>query len=129
MKDYCKLCDSPLTDEEETKGSEICETCMGGEEDNVVGFIDLSLQNKALYEGCNIERLAGKLTLLSTPDETIEIMGQNLSKMNMDSDLVTISGGMAIWAYLIVFHFLHGKTKRIYYVDGKGTRILVGAHG
>ena len=40
-----------------------------------------------------------------------------------------LTGGMAIWAYLAVFHYLHGRTKRIWYEDGRGERVLVAAHG
>jgi len=43
--------------------------------------------------------------------------------------LTMLTGAMAIWAYLAVFHLLHGKTRRIYYQDGRGERLLVAAHG
>ena len=49
--------------------------------------------------------------------------------MEIDREEVTLTGSMAIWAYLVAFHFLHGKTKRIYYEDGRGVRVLVAAHG
>jgi hypothetical protein len=42
---------------------------------------------------------------------------------------VVLTGGMAIWAYLVVFHFLHGRTRKILYEDGRGERVLVAAHG
>ena len=91
--------------------------------------IDLSLKNDSLYQGLQIENLAGKLTLITTPDEAIPVITANLDKQDIDPKEVILTGGMAIWAYLIVFHYLHGKTKRIYYEDGKGERFLVAAHG
>jgi hypothetical protein len=56
-------------------------------------------------------------------------MAANLAAMEIDRDEVVLTGGMAIWAYLAVFHFLHGRTRRIWYEDGLGRRILVAAHG
>ncbi|HEX9943041.1 MAG TPA: hypothetical protein VGG03_13565 [Thermoanaerobaculia bacterium] len=56
-------------------------------------------------------------------------MVHNLASLEIDPDEVVLTGSMAIWAYLVVFHFLHGKTRRIYYEDGRGTRVLVAAHG
>lgn len=91
--------------------------------------LDLSLANRDLYSGVKIEVLAGKPTLLSPPDEAMRVMLENLSRTHIDSNEVVLTGSMAIWAYLVVFHFLHGKTKRIYYQDGRGQRVLVAAHG
>ena len=95
--------------------------------------LDLSLTNDALYAGAEIRVLAGKPTLLTPPEEAIAVMAANLVKMDreglIDREEVTLTGGIAIWAYLVVFHFLHGKTKRIYYESGRGERILVAAHG
>lgn len=91
--------------------------------------LDLSLENRTLYEGLAIQRLAGRLTLVSAPDEAIDVLCRNLRRMEIDPEDVTLTGSMAIWAYLVVFHYLHGRTKRIHYEDGKGNRILVAAHG
>lgn len=91
--------------------------------------LDISLDNQALYAGMSIEELAGKSTLLTPPEEAIRTMVANLRKLEIDPNEVVLTGGMAIWAYLVVFHFLHGKTRRIYYEDGRGSRVLVAAHG
>ena len=48
---------------------------------------------------------------------------------DIDPDEVVLTGAMAIWAYLAVFHYLHGRTRRIHYEDGVGNRVLVAAHG
>ena len=92
-------------------------------------MLDVSLANKTLYRGLKVEKLAGKLTLLTPPAEAIERMLANLSHAAIDPEEVVLTGSMAIWAYLAVFHFLHGRTKRIWYEDGRGERILVAAHG
>ncbi len=91
--------------------------------------LDLSLSNPILYEGLSIEELAGRLTLLTSPAEAIPVIARNLSRLEIDPEEVTLTGGMAIWAYLVVFHVLHGRTKRVYYEDGRGVRVLVAAHG
>jgi hypothetical protein len=91
--------------------------------------LDLSLANHELYAGLKIEILAGKPTLLSPPDEAMRLMRENLERKRIDPEEIILTGSMAIWAYLVVFHFLHGKTKRIYYEDGRGQRVLVAAHG
>lgn len=92
-------------------------------------ILDLSLANEALYRGLSIDILAGKRTLTTPPENVIPVMMENLSRMPIDPQEVTLTGGMAIWSYLVVFHYLHGKTKRVYYQDGMGNRVLVAAHG
>ena len=92
-------------------------------------ILDLSLGNKVLYAGLTVSVLAGRPTLTTPPEEAIPVLLANLAHLPIDSEEVVLTGGMAIWAYLVVFHALHGKTKRIYYEDGRGERILVAAHG
>ena len=91
--------------------------------------LDLSLSNSALYAGLDIQELAGRPTLVTPSHEAIPVLLRNLSTLVIDSEEVTLTGGMAIWAYLVVFHFLHGRTKRVYYEDGRGERLLIAAHG
>ncbi|HEY6323094.1 MAG TPA: hypothetical protein VJA16_16220 [Thermoanaerobaculia bacterium] len=92
-------------------------------------ILDLGLANGALYSGLAVERLAGRPTLLTPPAEAIPVLAANLAAMEIDSDEVVLTGAMAVWAYLVVFHLLHGRTRRIYYQDGRGERLLVAAHG
>ncbi len=91
--------------------------------------LDLSLANAQLYAGLQVQRVAGKLTLLDPPAVAVEVLGKNLEAVPVDPDEVTLTGAMAIWAYLVAFHFLHGRTRRILYQDGRGERVLVAAHG
>jgi hypothetical protein len=92
-------------------------------------ILDLSLANAALYCGLEAQELAGKATLLTPPEEAIPVISRNLAALEIDRDEVVLTGAMSIWAYLVVFHFLHGKTRRIYYQDGRGKRLLIAAHG
>lgn len=92
-------------------------------------ILDLSLQNDALYAGLDVERDAGKLNLRTPVDRATAVMGENLEHLDIDPEEVILTGPMAIWAYLVVFHSIHGRTKRIYYQDGVGNRVLVAAHG
>lgn len=92
-------------------------------------ILDLSLTNERLYARLEVRRDAGKLNLRTPVGEATEVMGENLQQMDIDPEEVVLTGPMAIWAYLVVFHSIHGRTKRIYYQDGIGNRILVAAHG
>lgn len=92
-------------------------------------ILDISLANGQIWKGCEIADVAGKPTLLTPPSEAMALLGRNLSALAVDPDEVTLTGGMAIWAYLVAFHWLHGRTRRIYYQDGRGERFLVAAHG
>ena len=91
--------------------------------------LDLSLDNAELYSGLDVRVEAGKRNLRTAPDAAILAMTANLDRMKIDRDEIVLTGGMAIWAYLVVFHYLHGRTRRIYYEDGTGNRVLVAAHG
>ena len=92
-------------------------------------ILDLSLTNRVLYAGLDVKERAGKPTLLTPPGEAIPVLMANLREVEIDPEEVVLTGGMAIWAYLVVFHFLHGRTRRIVYEDGRGERVLVAAHG
>lgn len=96
---------------------------------NTASHIDVSLQNRDLWDGAQIENVAGRLNLVTPPAEAAQILGNNLSKMQFDRDKVVLSGPMAIWAYLIVFHAVVHRTKKVVYDDGRGNEILVAAHG
>lgn len=94
--------------------------------------IDLSLENAALYAGCAIETLAGRLTLTTPVEEAVETVGRNIAAIvaaDTNRDEVTLSGPMAVWSYLIVFHAVVHRYRRVYYNDGRNPSVLVAAHG
>lgn len=96
--------------------------------------IDLSLKNDALYAGCQIEEVAGRLNLVTPVSEAVNIVGRNIASIieatpATDRDEVTLTGPMAVWAYLIVFHTVVHKFRRVNYDDGRTGSVLVAAHG
>jgi len=91
--------------------------------------IDLGLNNASLYAGCAIEEVAGRLNLTTPVAEAINVVGRNINTMEIDPTEVELTGPMAVWAYLVVFHAVVHKTGRVYYNDGRSGRLLVAAHG
>lgn len=91
-------------------------------------IIDLSLQSD-IYDGCQIEEVAGRLNLTTPVAEAIQIVGRNINNLEVDKDQVTLTGPMAVWSYLIVFHTIVHKTAKVYYDDGRSGKVLIAAHG
>jgi hypothetical protein len=95
---------------------------------------DLSLRNQQLYAGCDVEEVAGRLALTMHLDEAANIVGRNAQTL-IDGlvadgvEEITLTGAMAIWAYLVVFHIAVHRFRRVYYDDGKPNgRVLIAAH-
>lgn len=94
--------------------------------------IDLSLTNQALYEGCTITEVAGRLNLTTPVEEAVNIIGKNALKIvasATDRHEVTLTGAMAVWTYMIVFHCCVHSFNAVYYNDGRNPRVLIAAHG
>ena len=94
--------------------------------------IDLSLKNNDLYEGCEIVEVAGRLNLTTPVNEAVNIVGRNVATIvetASDRGEVVLTGPMAVWSYLVVFHAVVHAFRRVYYDDGRGNRVLVAAHG
>ncbi|MDQ3013915.1 MAG: hypothetical protein M3X11_24840 [Acidobacteriota bacterium] len=97
-------------------------------------IFDLSLANAELYAGCEIQEVAGRLTLMTPAAEAIHVVGRNaqriVEKLVADGvEEITLTGAMAIWAYLVVFHSAVHRFRAVYYDDGKpGGKILIAAH-
>mgnify|MGYP006440786773 CR=1 FL=1 len=89
--------------------------------------IDLSLKS-SLYEGCQIEEVAGRLNLTTPVAEAINIVGRNVNSMEIDPEKVELTGPMAVWSYLVVFHAIVHQTREVWYNDGRGC-YLVAKHG
>ncbi len=92
-------------------------------------MIDLSLRNKELYSGCKIEEVAGRLNLVTPVAEAVSVVGRNANAMTIDPKSVTLTGPMAVWAYMVVFHAVVHKTARVFYNDGRNGEVLIAAHG
>ena len=91
--------------------------------------IDLSLTNAALYAGCEIEEVAGRLNLTTPVNEAVNQVGRNVAAMNLHGDEITLTGPMAVWSYLVVFHAVVHRFRRVWYDDGRNGPVLVAAHG
>ena len=97
-------------------------------------IVDLSLTNTALYGGCEINEVAGRMNLTTNVSDAINIVGKNIKRLveaeaEADRDSVELTGPMAVWAYLVVFHAVVHSFREVYYNDGRGNRVLVAAHG
>lgn len=91
--------------------------------------LDLGLTNEDLYAGCQIEEVAGRLNLKTPIVEAVNIVGRNMAKMDLSGDEITLTGPMAVWSYLIVFHAVVHRFRGVYYDDGRSGPVLVAAHG
>ena len=94
--------------------------------------IDLSLKNAALYEGCEIEEVAGRLNLVTPVEQAVNIVGRNIESFLAtveNKDSVVLTGPMAVWSYLIVFHAVVHKFRVVYYNDGRNGDIIIAKHG
>lgn len=96
--------------------------------------IDLSLKNGTLYAGCQIEEVAGRFNMTTPVAEAINIVGRNIASVVQaipaaERDEVILTGPMAVWSYLIVFHAVVHAFRRVYYDDGRTGPVLVAAHG
>jgi len=94
--------------------------------------INLGLSNADLYRGCAIEEIAGRQNLTTPVSEAINIVGKNIAEMvkvDQNRDELVLTGPMAVWSYLVVFHAVVHSYRRIYYDDGRSGEVLVAAHG
>ena len=92
--------------------------------------LDVSLKNAALYEGCEIEEVAGRLNLVTPMAQAINIVRRKFFKNFLAGEAITLTGAMAIPVYLVVFHAVVHRFKRVYYDDGRGGEpVLIAAHG
>jgi hypothetical protein len=85
------------------------------------------------YAGCEVVEVGGRLTLATAPAEAANIIGRNVAAMIEETPAedrreVILTGPMAVWAYLIVFHQVIHKFGRVVYSDGRGNDVLVAQH-
>ena len=95
-------------------------------------IINLGLDNSDLYAGCTIEEVGGRLNLVTAPADATNVVGRNAQKIVetiTERTEVTLTGPMAVWSYLVVFHVVLHKFDRVYYDDGRNKRVLIAAHG
>jgi len=95
--------------------------------------IDLSLRNAALYKGCEVEEVAGRLNLKTPVAEAVVLIGRNIAAIVQATPpesrgSVTLTGPMAVWAYLVVFHAVVHSFAEVRYSDGRNAVVLA-RHG
>ena len=95
--------------------------------------IDLSLHNEALYKGCLVEEVAGRLNLKTPVEEGVALVGRNIAAIieNTPPEFrgsVTLTGPMAVWAYLVVFHAVVHVFGEVKYFDGRNA-VTLARHG
>ncbi|MFN7949863.1 MAG: hypothetical protein U0Z53_31230 [Blastocatellia bacterium] len=99
-----------------------------------VTTFNLSLTNTDLYAGCAIEEVAGRPVLTTPVNEAVQHVGRNAQRLidelvAVGVEELTLTGAMAIWAYLVVFHCAVHRFRRVYYDDGKpGGKVLIAGH-
>ena len=96
--------------------------------------IDMSLHNAALYRGCKIEEVAGRLNLKTPVAEGIGLVGRNVAAIIKDTPpesrgSVTLTGPMAVWSYLVVFHAVVHSFSEVQYSDGRNAAVVLARHG
>lgn len=96
--------------------------------------LDLSLSNGVLYRDCDIETVAGRLNLKTPVADAVNVVGRNINELVKTAPAdnrseITLTGPMAVWAYLIVFHAVVHSFSRVYYDDGRSGPVLIAAHG
>ena len=96
--------------------------------------IDLSLHNTALYRGCEVEEVAGRLNLKTPVAEAVVLIGRNIAAIVQATPpeargSVTLTGPMAVWAYLIVFHEVVHTFGEVRYSDGRNAAVVLARHG
>jgi hypothetical protein len=96
-------------------------------------ILDVSLANKELYAGCQIEEIAGRRNLVTPVTEAVALLGRNIERIVSglppgERDQCVLTGAMAIWAYLVVFHAVVHRFGRVSY-DDDSSEEFVGKFG
>jgi len=96
-------------------------------------IFNLDLENKELYAGCAITEVGGRLNLITPSSEAANIIGRNAIGIidaipAENRKEIILTGSMAIWSYLVVFHIVVHRFNKVYYDDGRNNRILIAAH-
>ncbi len=99
----------------------------------MVKIIDLGLKNADLYKGCEIKEIAGRDTLVTPVSEAKNIVGRNAKAIveaipSSERQEVVLTGPMAVWSYLVVFHQVLHCFGKVYYDDGRSGPELLAQH-
>jgi hypothetical protein len=101
--------------------------------ERIIMILDLSLKNEALYKGCQIQEVAGRLNLVTPVADAVQLVGRNVNELvaavpRDQRNEVTLTGPMAVWSYLVCFHAVVHAFTRVTYDDGRN-KVTIAAHG
>ncbi len=92
-------------------------------------ILDLSLQNTDLYQGIVIHRTGGKLSV-DLSDDVLNIIGENVDRIVstlLPRDEITLTGAAPIPVYLVVFHMVVHRFKKVQY-NNEMYQLLIARH-
>lgn len=92
--------------------------------------LNIGLDNAELYAGCEIKEVGGRLSLITPPAEAANAVGRNTADIiaAVEDRQITLTGAMAVWAYLVVFHVVVHKFAQVWYEDGRGGVVQIAQH-
>lgn len=95
-------------------------------------IINLALTNVDLYAGCTIEEVAGRLNITTPVSDAVNIVGRNIAHIMGTAprcERVVLTGPMAVWAYMVVFHAVVHRVREVVYDDGRNPPVVIARHG
>ena len=94
-------------------------------------ILNMGVENGALYRGCEVKEVGGRLSLITPPEKAINLVGRNATKLIEgvdDRSEITLTGPMAVWTYMVVFHIVVHKFSQVWYDDGRGNSLQISQH-
>lgn len=96
--------------------------------------LNLGLDNDVLYAGLDLEEVAGRMNLVTPVSEAVHVVGRNIARIVQSTppdqrEVCILTGPMAVWAYLIVFHAVVHAFREIRYSDGRNPPVTIAKHG
>ncbi len=91
--------------------------------------LNLSLDNTAIWNGCEIEETAGRLNCKTPKGQAVNIIGRNVAAMDLRGDSIILTGPAPVWAYLTVFHLVVHRFGEVLYDDGRTGADVIAKHG
>lgn len=91
--------------------------------------LDLSLHNADLYTGIDIHRTGGKMSI-DLSDNVLNLIGENVDGIVsaiFPRDEITLTGAAPIPVYLVVFHIVVHRFKKVRY-DNEMYQLLIARH-
>lgn len=92
-------------------------------------ILDLSTKNEALYNNVQIYKTGGKSSV-NLSDEILNIIGENVEAIVTkctDREEVVLTGAAPIPVYLVVFHIVVHKFRKVIY-DNEMYRLNIARH-